>query len=661
MQITQDHVMAGTLLGANLVADGATFRIWAPRAKAVHVKINADAAGWAPGPENLLQQDDKGFWAGFVKGAKDGDGYRFYVIGTGNATESSGFKRDPYSRELKAPDFPECDCILRDPKTYPWNSRDFRPPAFSDLVLYQLHVGTFYAVDANGVDNRGSVARFLDVAERVEYLAELGVNGVQLMPIDEFRTARSKGYNGVDYFSPEVDYAVPEAEIDRYLQTVNALLAKKQCPPLTRDQLIPAVNQLKALVDIFHMYGIAVFFDVVYNHAGGDFGDQSMYYCDRCCEQPPDDPYTASLYFTNEGWAGGLIFDFGDQGVREFLISNARYYVEEFHADGLRYDEVSVIDNHGGWFFCQELARAVKPIKPDVIHIAEYWNDWRWKALWDPPDGMGFDAIWHDGLREAVRTVIRDAARGRDAAVNLDPVSDALYKPYNFPAAWKAVQHLENHDGLKTDQDDPSKVEPRIPRLADWNDSRSWYAKSRTRVATGLLLTAPGIPMLFMGEEFLEDKLWSDNPDYYKDTLIWWDGLKTEKAMIDHLCFTRDLIALRRRQPAFTGENINVFNVHNGNRIIAFQRWLEGYGRDVVVVASLNESTFWRYGIGFPGPGRWLEVFNSDVYENWSNPRAAGNGGMISADGGPMHGMGHSAEIVIPANSILVFARDFGD
>jgi len=88
---------------------------------------------------------------------------------------------------------------------------------------------------------------------------------------------------------------------------------------------------------------------------------------------------------------------------------------------------------------------------------------------------------------------------------------------------------------------------------------------------------------------------------------------------------------------------------------------VEGAGRDVVVVASLNENTFSSYELGFPRPGHWLEVFNSDVYDNWVNPWVAGNGGGIWANGGPLHGLPASAGIVIPANSILVFARDQGD
>lgn len=172
-------------------------------------------------------------------------------------------------------------------------------------------------------------------------------------------------------------------------------------------------------------------------------------------------------------------------------------------------------------------------------------------------------------------------------------------------------------------------------------------------------MTSPGIPMLFMGQEFLEDKYWSDNPDYYPATLIWWDGLASDKAMQDHVRFTRELIGVRRSQPALRGNAINVFHVHDDNRVIAFHRWLEGSGRDVVVVATFSESTWWNYRLGFPGAGRWFEVFNSDVYDNWVNPLVAGNGngGGIEASAEGMHGLPASAEIVIPANSLVIFAR----
>jgi 1,4-alpha-glucan branching enzyme len=176
-----------------------------------------------------------------------------------------------------------------------------------------------------------------------------------------------------------------------------------------------------------------------------------------------------------------------------------------------------------------------------------------------------------------------------------------------------------------------------------------------------LLLTAPGIPQLFMGQEFLEDKQW--NEDENAPNRIYWGGLDSgDTSMVDFLRFTQDAIRLRWRQPALRGDFVNAFHVHDQNRVVAFQRLDYAGGRDVIVVASFNDSTFYGYDIGFPSAGTWLEVFNSDVYDNWVNPIVAGNGGSIVADGSrPMHGFAASATIVIPANGVVVFARDSGD
>jgi 1,4-alpha-glucan branching enzyme len=96
---------------------------------------------------------------------------------------------------------------------------------------------------------------------------------------------------------------------------------------------------------------------------------------------------------------------------------------------------------------------------------------------------------------------------------------------------------------------------------------------------------------------------------------------------------------------------------HDQNRVLAFHRWVEGEGHDVLVVAHLGNENRFGYRIGFPAGGEWREVFNSDVYENWVNPNAAGNGGRVFADEAPLHGFGFSAPLVLPANAVLVFAR----
>ena len=127
--------------------------------------------------------------------------------------------------------------------------------------------------------------------------------------------------------------------------------------------------------------------------------------------------------------------------------------------------------------------------------------------------------------------------------------------------------------------------------------------------------------------------------------------------MLDHVRFTHELIRLRWQHPALRGQGFRVVHVHDQNRVLAFHRWVEGEGRDVIVLAHLSTFNRFGYRIGFPSGGEWREVFNTDVYENWVNPDAVGNGGRIFAEPHPLHVFGYSAALVLPANSILVFAR----
>ena len=153
--------------------------------------------------------------------------------------------------------------------------------------------------------------------------------------------------------------------------------------------------------------------DVVYNHAGGNFDDQSIHFLDR----PASTDNKDSLYFLPDGHAGGLIFAFWKHEVRQFLIDNAKMFLREYHVDGFRYDQVTVMDEHGGWFFCQDLTSTLKFVKPSAVHIAEYWGNERWRGVVNAPDGMGFDAGYADGLRDRIRRVIAQAAGGSNARI----------------------------------------------------------------------------------------------------------------------------------------------------------------------------------------------------------------------------------------------------
>ncbi len=638
--ISQENINATTPMGATLAANGATFRVWAPRAESVYLNgVFAGQPQWNQTPADLMARDANGFWSGFVAGATDGDVYKFYVNGLG----SNGYKRDPYARELSTdPPYPYCNCLIRDSTSYPWHDAAFQTPDYSNTIVYQLHVGVYTAAYT------GHTRTFLDVLSKLPYLTALGINVLQPLPIDECETDPSLGYNGTDYFSPDSPFIVPVNNLAPYLTNVNALLAAKGAAPLTATQLSNAPNQLKAMVDICHLYGIAVVFDVVYNHAGGfDGDDSSIYFWDRAQTSDSNN----SLYFTNQGIAGGLSFALWNRDVRQFLINNAVFLLDEFHIDGFRYDEISALNNLNsgtGWPFCQDLTSTLRYLKPRCIQNAEYWPVNPYVVRPSYQGGAGFDVTQHDGLRISIRNAVKQASYGASAGVSMTAIAQQLFPP-NFNHAWQAVTCVENHDIVKVGADS------RIPVLADASNQRSWYARSRSRVATGLLLTAPGIPQLFMGQEFLEDKQWSENP--HSSNLIYWQGLDTgDKTMADHLRFTQDAIKLRWRLPALRSDSVNAFHFHDQNRVLAFHRWIEGYGDDMVVVANLNDSTYYGYGIGFPRPGVWQEVFNSDVYDHWVNPIVAGNGGAIVANGPGMHGFQTSCNIVIPANGVVVFA-----
>jgi 1,4-alpha-glucan branching enzyme len=646
MPAAQDHISASTPYGATVVGGGVTVRFWAPTARRVHVAFGG-VSGYVPADgDELVRDPDSGDWTGFFPAVEPGTKYRFYVEGTGD----SGFKRDPRARELELYGYPDCDALVVDPAAYPWHDQDWTPPGYADLIVYQFHVGVYYAVDDQGRDRRPNrSAKLLDAIQRVPYWADLGITAVQPLPVVEFQGEWSLGYNGTDLFSPEMDYCVDPIDLDPYVKAVNDLLTAKGRDPIAAEDLEGQANQLRAFVDVCHVYGIAVIVDVVFNHAGGGLDPESLDYVDLPANPGPFN----NAYFSADGWAGGRVFAFDRAEVRRYLIDNAAMFLDEYHVDGLRFDEVTVIDAKGGWGFCQEMTAALRARHPDAVQIAEYWGEWRWLAVTPAPGGMGFDLGYADGVRDAVRATLDAVSHSADTYADLGRLAAGLARPANLDHAWRAYNCLENHD-LVLDMDDHRA--PRIARMADGGNPRSWYARSRSRVAMGLLLTAPGVPMLFMGQEFLEDKLWSDSPQR-ADRMIWWEGVDgLDRHMADFLRCTTDLIAVRRSEPALRDDPISVFQVDESSRVIAFQRWVPGVGAEVVVVASFHETALYDYQLGFPRAGRWREIFNSDAYDYFPNPWVVGNGGSVEADGPAMHGFRQSARLTIPANALLVFA-----
>lgn len=644
-KVSQQHLSASTPMGANILSTGATFRVWAPRAHSVHVVGNFNGQDdWLATSNNQLLRDDGGYWAGFLEGVQEGDHYKFYVTGEAR----SSYKRDPYARELSSiPPCPLSNCVVRDPASYRWQATEWRSPAFNDLVIYQFHLGTFA-----GADPAHRVGTFLDAIDKLDHWITLGVNAVEPLPIVEFNSPRSMGYDGSDIYSPEMDYTLEGREVDAYLPKINAHFARHGKPPLSRKELETPINQVKVFIDLCHLNGIAVILDVVYNHAGYQIGGQeeSLWFFDWANSTDKNQ----SLYFTDREHTGP-VFALWRAEVRQFLIDNARFFTDEYRIDGLRFDQVSVIvseNQQNGWQFCQDCTSTLSAHRPENCNIAEYWPVDAYVPRAANNGGAGFDAAWTDGIRQSVRSAVQAASQGRDAYVDMGKIADALYM-HGFVEKWRSVQCIESHDEVYRGRGE------RIARLGDATNSRSWYARSRARVASGIALTAPGIPMLFMGQEFLEDKQWSDDPGFHPELLLYWAGMEQgDRYMNDHLRFASDLIKLRRKFPALRGEGLHIITVDNFHRVLVFQRWVEGVGEDVIVVASFNEDTLYGYRIGLPQTGLWREIFNSDFYDHFPNARVTGNGGSVSAVQEGWQGMSAMAGVIIPANGLLVLAKD---
>ncbi len=296
-------------------------------------------------------------------------------------------------------------------------------------------------------------------------------------------------------------------------------------------------------------------------------------------------------------------------------------------------------------------------MKPAAIQIAEYWNWDCAHPVTPAPAGLGFDAALGDRPRDALRGMLAEAEGGRDAHVHLDRVAEALLRPPALPAAWAVVQCLENHDVVPWDCDSGAPRAPRVPAVADPSRPHSWYGRSRARVATALLLTAPGIPMLFVGREILEARPWHDDIRFWSQFLIGWDEVEPLRARRDFLRFVQDLVALRRQHPAFSGKGVRVPQVHAHDRALVLHRWVEDEGRDIVVVASLNEQALDHYPITLPWPGQWREVFNSDVHGPFPNVAPVGSFGAVHADAAWGFAYPFAARMRLPANGAIVLAR----
>jgi 1,4-alpha-glucan branching enzyme len=556
-------ISAHTGMGATLYPGGVSFRVWAPFANTVAVAGSFN--GWSP-VNNPLTSEGNGYWSTDVPGAKIGDEYKFVI--TSSYRSGMFWKNDPYARSLTNS---VGNSIIAE-HAYVFQSTGYSTPAWNELVIYELHVGSFL-FDPHTQNGRGN---FNTVISKLDYLQELGVNAIQLMPSDEFPGDISWGYNPAYIFAIEQSYGGP--------------------------------NGLRRLVDAAHTRGIAVIYDVVYNHLGPD--DLDLWQFDGW-----SDNNQGGIYFYNDGrratpW-GDTRPDYGRGEVRQYIRDNALRWLEDRYCDGLRWDATGWIRNvwgnnndagsdiPDGWSLMQWINREIRDRQSWKIIIAEDMQDNEWITRDEGAGGAGFRSQWGASFVHTVRDAVLQL---EDDSRNMYAMRDVISQRFNGNA-FQRVVYTESHDEVAQ-----SSGNARVPELIWRGNAGSFFSQKRSTLAAALVFTAPGIPMIFMGQEFLEWGSWSDarQPD--------WSKLRSFSGIWN---LYRDLIRLRRNWYDTTrglkGHEIHVHHVNNRDKLVAFHRWDRGGPRDdVVVILNFANRAYSSYRIGLPREGQWHVRFNSD-------------------------------------------------
>jgi 1,4-alpha-glucan branching enzyme len=586
-------------LGAVPHAHGTTFRVWAPHADAVFVVGSFN--DWAEDAAPMTRQTG-GIWQADLAGARPGDEYRYLIVNG----EQRLTKIDPFAREVTNS---VGNGIIVDP-AHDWHGDAFTMPPWNELVIYEMHIGTFHRVDP---DEPGT---FADAIQKLDHLRRLGVNALQIMPAMEFAGDISWGYNPAHIFAVESAYGGPHAFMD--------------------------------FVAAAHRAGFAVLLDVVYNHFGPS--DLDLWQFDGWSANGK-----GGIYFYND-WRGETPWgdtrpDYGRHEVRDFIRTNALYWLDEYHLDGLRFDMTLYIRNvrghehdpgdslADGWGLMRWINDDIRQRFPGRITIAE---DLRSNAAITRDDGAGFGAQWCAQFVHPVREVL---LKQRDEERHMATLAHALRHHYNGDP-FERVIYTESHDEV-------ANGKARIPHEIAPNDPDHWAAQKRSTLGAALTLTAPGIPMLFQGQEFLEG-------GWFRDTVpLDWDEAEDFRGITR---LYRDMVRLRLNKAGKTrglaGRGLNVHRIDESAKLIAYHRWdVGGPGDDVVVVLNLGHRPIPAYRLGFPRGGQWRLRLNTD-WRGYSDDFGDFASHDVEATEGGYDGLRFSAELAIGPYSALVFSQD---
>lgn len=430
--------------GAELVPQGAHFRVWAPLRKSVLVLID--------GQDPLkLDRDEDGFFTGIATGAKAGDRYRFKL------DEESLLLPDPASR-FQPNGVHEASEIV-DPTSFKWTDAQWLGVHADDQVIYELHIGTFTPEGT-----------YTAADEQLEELKRIGITCIEILPVADFAGNFGWGYDGVCQFAPTRLYGRPD--------------------------------ELRAFVDRAHAIGLGVILDVVYNHFGPDGNYLSLF----------AKHFVADKHKTD--WGEAVNFD-GERSevVRQFFLDNIRYWIEEFHFDGFRFDAVHAMLDDSPTHILADISRVARETAGDrgVYLVAEDEMQ-RGIIARKPPVGYGFDGSWNDdfqhsarvrlsGYREAYYADYKGSPREFIAAARYGYLYQGQYsinrkKNYGTHAmdlpATAFVNCLENHD--------------QVAHTATGGRLHTFTSPANLRAMTALWLLMPQTPMFFQGQEFGSSK-----------------------------------------------------------------------------------------------------------------------------------------------------------
>ncbi|HML21096.1 MAG TPA: alpha-amylase family glycosyl hydrolase [Aggregatilinea sp.] len=534
--------------------EGIPFALFAPYNE--YVALVGDWNDWQP---LEMERGDDGWWRASVP-LDDGEHeYKFVVKSRSYFAEDEMVEiPDPRAARV-TPDTYENSCVLVQGgksvvTTYEWRHDDVPLPQNVDLVIYEMHIGDYRGGPGDEQAGRGT---FRSVAEKLDHLAELGINAVELMPVTEFPGDQGWGYLPRSLFAVENSYGSPD--------------------------------DLCYLIDECHARGIRVILDGVYNHGEDSTPLAQIDYTYWYYRDNPDRP--------DVQWGPKFNYEFHDDKLdvwpaREYVRDGILYWIDHYHIDGIRFDATAIINNYDvlGWLR-SEIRGYLGDIKP-FFAIAEHVPEDPTVAGMQGP----MDAAWHESFsKQLMCTILGKDAHGQqpfnvdNIARTLNPRQEGYQSPYNV------INYIDNHD-----QD---RILWQLGQAGILDDP----AFRRMKMGATLLLTGPGIPMIWMGQEFGEshEKTLERQP-------IDWSLLQNERNA-DLQRTYQGLIALRKKAPALRSDTVEVFHVDHERAIIAFKRWT-GEGNIIVIVANLKDQYGGQVEIGnWPGDGSWHEY--TDNYD----------------------------------------------